>query len=149
MFHCSFMAFSILLAFRFRHQALEPPPYDATETRGGYEEQPSLTPLRRRLVGCLFLLLLGLAPCPLVLHAAVFYPLIMRDSVAARVVCAGMYLLFVYVLLRFLVDEARQSPVGMVLRAEVVTVDEVADFIDKRSADVAPEIRFKVCMLVC
>ncbi len=133
----------------FVQQAHEPPLYDTVVGEGHVNEpylqsaSPLPMPLRRRLLGCLLLLLLGFVPCPLVLHVVVFYPL-MRDSAVARVICGGIYIVFIYVMFRFLVDEATQSPVGMMLRAEVVTVDDVASLIDQRSADLAPVIRFKV-----
>lgn len=44
--------------------------------------------------------------------------------------------------------EARQSQLGRILEADVVTIDRVAGFLDQRSSDVAPDIEFlvRVCI---
>lgn len=60
------------------------------------------------------------------------------------VFCSFVYLVLLPTFFLVMVREAHQSPVGMLLRAEVVTVDDVASFIDERSAELAPGIQFKV-----
>lgn len=109
------------------------------------DENPPPMSLTRRLGGCGLLLLLGLAPCPVLLHVAMFYPA-MRDFVFFRFFMGGIYLCILPKLFGIMLGEARRSRLGMMLKAERVTIDDVASYIDQHSADVAPEIHFKVSL---
>lgn len=98
--------------------------------------------MKRRLGGCFLLLLLAVPPFLGICHALVLFS--HSRNVVERLVLCLVYLVMFLGGTHFLAREAQHSRVGMLLRADVVPVDDVASYIDQCSANVALKINFNV-----
>lgn len=98
--------------------------------------------LKRRLGGCFLLVLLGVLPLLAMFHAVVHFH--HSTGVAEKVVLCFVYLGVLLGGCYQLALEAHQSRLGMLLRADAVAIDDVANYIDQCSADATLEINFKV-----
>lgn len=137
---------SLLLIILQTSRTVQEPSLPGGEADVVGDDNPLPMSLKQRLRGCFLLLLLGLAPCPVILHVAMFYPA-MKDVVVLRFFIGFIYLCILPRLFGVMVGEARRSRLGTVLSAERVSVDDIATFVDQRSANMLIRILFKVGLL--
>lgn len=100
--------------------------------------------LKMRLRGCFLLLLLGILPRLLFSFGVHLY-----HDMGIVVWCFfGWWWFFGFFLFMFilLLNEAWESRLGMLLRADVVPPADLASYIQTRSAEMALDIRFKVSL---